>query len=44
MNQKIILASGYANSALDGEKMGGLQFLPKPYRMADLVRKLRAVG
>jgi PAS domain S-box-containing protein len=43
---KVILASGYANPALDRDEgsLEGFQFLPKPYRMGDLVKKLRSVG
>ncbi|WP_445322998.1 PAS domain S-box protein [Ramlibacter sp. AN1133] len=43
---KVILASGYANPALDRDEgsLDGFQFLPKPYRVGDLVKKLRAVG
>jgi CheY-like chemotaxis protein len=43
---KVILASGYVNPALDAmnQNLGGFYFLPKPYRMADLVRTLRSVG
>ncbi|MBL0426597.1 hybrid sensor histidine kinase/response regulator [Ramlibacter alkalitolerans] len=43
---KVILASGYATPALNRDEgsLEGFQFLPKPYRMGDLVKKLRAVG
>ena len=43
---KVILASGYANPAIDNSKgsLEGFDFLPKPYRMADVVKKLRAMG
>jgi PAS domain S-box-containing protein len=43
---KVILASGYTNAALNRDEgsLEGFQFLPKPYRMGDLVKKLRAVG
>jgi PAS domain S-box-containing protein len=43
---KVILASGYANPAVDKDpsSLEGFNFLPKPYRMADLVKMLRAMG
>jgi CheY-like chemotaxis protein len=43
---KVILSSGYANPALGepGDSLEGFQFLPKPYRMGDLVKKLRTIG
>ncbi len=42
---KVILSSGYANPAMDQQgSLDGFQFLPKPYRMGDLVKKLRAMG
>ncbi|MDB5897370.1 MAG: hybrid sensor histidine kinase/response regulator [Ramlibacter sp.] len=45
-DMKVILASGYANPALDKDQgsLDGFHFLPKPYRMADLVKMLRVVG
>jgi PAS domain S-box-containing protein len=43
---KVILSSGYANPAMDRDKdsLEGFHFLPKPYRMGDLVKKLRSMG
>jgi YesN/AraC family two-component response regulator len=43
---KVILSSGYANPAIDKDQgsLDGFHFLPKPYRMADVVKKLRAMG
>jgi CheY-like chemotaxis protein len=42
---KVILSSGYANPAMEQEgSLDGFQFLPKPYRMGDLVKKLRTLG
>ena len=43
---KVILASGYANPAVDKNQasLEGFHFLPKPYRMADLVKMLRSMG
>jgi PAS domain S-box-containing protein len=43
---KVILASGYANPALNRDEgsLEGFHFLHKPYRVGDLVKKLRAVG
>jgi PAS domain S-box-containing protein len=43
---KVILASGYTNPALDKDKgsLADFHFLPKPYRMADLVKMLRSIG
>jgi CheY-like chemotaxis protein len=44
---KVILASGYAAPALEGgggDSLDGFQFLPKPYRMGDLVKAVQALG
>lgn len=43
---KVILSSGYANPAVDKGQgnLEGFNFLPKPYRMADLVKMLRSIG
>ena len=43
---KVILASGYANPAVDKDQgsLEGFNFLAKPYRMGDLVKMLRAIG
>ncbi|MCE3270287.1 MAG: hybrid sensor histidine kinase/response regulator [Ramlibacter sp.] len=43
---KVILSSGYANPAVDKDPgcLDGFNFLPKPYRMADLVKMLRSIG
>ncbi|MGH6648896.1 PAS domain S-box protein [Aquabacterium sp.] len=44
---KVILASGYAGAAFataSGGKLEGFHFLSKPYRVNDIVRKLRALG
>ena len=44
---KVILASGYAGSEIagvSGGELDGFYFLPKPYRVNDVVRKLRAIG
>jgi PAS domain S-box-containing protein len=43
---KVILASGYANPAIDTDQnnLDGFHFLAKPYRIADLVKTLRAIG
>jgi PAS domain S-box-containing protein len=44
-DMKVILASGYTNPATDKDKgLDGFHFLPKPYRMADLVKMLRSMG
>jgi PAS domain S-box-containing protein len=44
-DMKVILASGYTNPAMDKDKgLDGFPFLPKPYRMADLVKMLRSLG
>jgi CheY-like chemotaxis protein len=43
---KVILASGYsgpAHASVGGE-LDGYPFLPKPYKLADIVRKLREIG
>ncbi|GAB2580837.1 PAS domain-containing sensor histidine kinase [Ramlibacter solisilvae] len=42
---KLILASGYTDAAIgNGMNLAGFHFLPKPYRMGDLVKKLRSIG
>lgn len=44
---KVILASGHAGSDIAtpaGGKLDSFQFLSKPYRVNDVVRKLRAIG
>jgi PAS domain S-box-containing protein len=43
---KVILASGYSGPAhaAAGGQLEGFAFLTKPYKLADLVRKLRDVG
>ncbi|WP_354003656.1 hybrid sensor histidine kinase/response regulator [Ramlibacter aurantiacus] len=42
---KIILVSGYPKPALqDSGDLHGFEFLSKPYRIADLVKKLRALA
>lgn len=44
---KVILASGYAGSdsaVPEGGKLEGFHFLNKPYRVNDIVRKLRLLG
>jgi CheY-like chemotaxis protein len=43
---KVILASGYSGPAhaAAGGQLEGFAFLAKPYKLADLVRKLRDVG
>jgi DNA-binding NtrC family response regulator len=43
---KVILSSGYADAAMSKEidSLEGFYFLPKPYRMGDLVKMLRALG
>ena len=43
---KVILASGYTNASADKEaaRLGGFHFLPKPYRLGDLMKMLRALG
>jgi DNA-binding LytR/AlgR family response regulator len=43
---KIILASGYPTAALSGENSGihDFQFITKPYRLAEFVKKLRTSG
>jgi PAS domain S-box-containing protein len=38
---RILLASGYTTPA---GSLRGFQFLPKPYRVADILKKLRALG
>jgi CheY-like chemotaxis protein len=38
---RILLASGYTTPA---GSLKGFEFLPKPYRMADILKKLRALG
>ena len=43
---KVILASGYAGqnfTTSDGDQLEGFQFLKKPFRLADLVKKLRVL-
>jgi PAS domain S-box-containing protein len=43
---KVILASGYSGPthAGAGGQLEGFAFLPKPYKLADIVRKLREIG
>jgi PAS domain S-box-containing protein len=43
---KVIVASGYSGPAhaATGGELDGLPFLTKPYKLADLVRKLRELG
>jgi DNA-binding NtrC family response regulator len=41
---KVIRASGYINPGIESENLGGFYFLPKPYRMMDVVRTLREIG
>jgi YesN/AraC family two-component response regulator len=43
---KVILASGYSGPthAGAGGRLEGYAFLPKPYKLADIVRKLREIG
>jgi DNA-binding NtrC family response regulator len=38
---RVLLASGYTTPA---GSMKGFEFLPKPYRMADILKRLRALG
>jgi CheY-like chemotaxis protein len=42
---KVILASGYVgdNAAKEGAPLDGFEFLPKPYRLSDLVQRLRKI-
>ncbi|MGV3570427.1 MAG: PAS domain S-box protein [Ramlibacter sp.] len=40
-NTRILLASGYTTPAGSTK---GFEFLPKPYRIADILKKLRALG
>ena len=43
---KVILASGYSGPTHEGAggRLEGFAFLPKPYKLADIVRKLREIG
>jgi PAS domain S-box-containing protein len=43
---RVILSSGYTNSAMSDEtgSAQGFHFLPKPYRVADLVKALQVLG
>jgi CheY-like chemotaxis protein len=41
---KVILASGYVSPGIEAENINGFFFLPKPYRMMDVVRTLREIG
>jgi CheY-like chemotaxis protein len=45
-NLKVMLASGYSGPAHAsvGGQLEGYAFLPKPYKLADIVRKLRDFG
>ncbi|MBC5768585.1 hybrid sensor histidine kinase/response regulator [Ramlibacter albus] len=40
-NTRVLLASGYTTPA---GSLKGFEFLPKPYRIADILKKLRALG
>ena len=40
-NTRILLSSGYSTPA---GSLKGFEFLPKPYRIADILKKLRALG
>ena len=43
---KVILASGFANPAVAAQEdsLQGFEFLPKPYRVGDVVKRLRTLG
>ena len=43
---KVILTSGYSgpNLSAQGGELEGFTFLPKPYKLADIVRKLREIA
>ncbi|MDB5955423.1 PAS domain-containing sensor histidine kinase [Ramlibacter sp.] len=43
---KVILASGFANPAVAAKEdsLQGFEFLPKPYRVGDVVKRLRTLG
>ncbi|WP_272938335.1 hybrid sensor histidine kinase/response regulator [Noviherbaspirillum denitrificans] len=43
---KIVLASGYASNTFNQKEPGtdGFEIVTKPYRMAEIIRKLRAAG
>jgi len=43
---KVILASGFANPAVAAKEdnLHGFEFLPKPYRVGDVVKRLRTLG
>jgi PAS domain S-box-containing protein len=43
---KVILASGFANPAVAAreDSLQGFEFLPKPYRVGDVVKRLRTLG
>jgi PAS domain S-box-containing protein len=43
---KVVLASGYATPALDMDESGleDFQFITKPYRLAEIIKRLRTAG
>jgi PAS domain S-box-containing protein len=41
---RVILASGYAGDAASDGSLDGFHFLSKPYRLSDVLKKLRVMG